>query len=184
MQVGYKFRFFGEDAEVAARECNIFAYPDRNFMTASIPVPRLRVYVRRLVEAGHKVLLLHFCNSKYKTAADIERCACTTFLACLQARILTLCAKPCLCTKGLSIVRSDNTCAGGHRAPDGDGGAEEGGRQPQRALRAQDDRALHPRHAGGPLQDSLPYQSRHKLCPAKPPVYPCASPYPFGCPVM
>ena len=54
-QVGYKFRFFGEDAEVAARECNIFCYPDRNFMTASIPVPRLHVYVRRLVEAGHKV---------------------------------------------------------------------------------------------------------------------------------
>ena len=54
-QVGYKYRFFGEDAEIAARECNIFCYPDRNFMTASIPVPRLHVYVRRLVEAGHKV---------------------------------------------------------------------------------------------------------------------------------
>lgn len=42
-------------AETAARECNIFAFPDHNFMTASIPVPRLHVYVRRLVEAGHKV---------------------------------------------------------------------------------------------------------------------------------
>ena len=56
LQVGYKFRFFGEDAEIAARECNIFCYPDRNFMTASIPVPRLHVYVRRLVEAGFKVI--------------------------------------------------------------------------------------------------------------------------------
>lgn len=55
-QVGYKFRFFGEDAEIAARECNIFSYPDRNFMTASIPVPRLHVYVRRLVQAGYKVM--------------------------------------------------------------------------------------------------------------------------------
>ena len=55
MAVGYKFRFFGEDAETAARECNIFCYPDRNFMVASIPVPRLHVYVRRLVRAGHKV---------------------------------------------------------------------------------------------------------------------------------
>lgn len=42
-------------AEIAARECNIFAFPDHNFMTASIPVPRLHVYVRRLVEGGHKV---------------------------------------------------------------------------------------------------------------------------------
>lgn len=31
------------------------SYPDRNFMTASVPLPRLHVYVRRLVEAGHKV---------------------------------------------------------------------------------------------------------------------------------
>ena len=56
-QVGYKFRFFGKDAETAASVCRIFAYPDRNFMTASIPVPRLHAYVRRLVAAGHKVHL-------------------------------------------------------------------------------------------------------------------------------
>ena len=54
-QVGYKMRFFGDDAEVAASVCNIFCYPDRNFMTASFPVMKLPVYVRRLVEAGHKV---------------------------------------------------------------------------------------------------------------------------------
>lgn len=53
--MGYKFRFFGKDAEIAASTCNIFCYPDRNFMTASVPVPRLHVHVRRLVAAGHKV---------------------------------------------------------------------------------------------------------------------------------
>ena len=42
-------------ADIASKECNIFAYPDHNFLTASIPVPRLHVYVRRLVEAGYKV---------------------------------------------------------------------------------------------------------------------------------
>ena len=57
MQVGYKYRLFGEDAEVASSLCNIFSYPDRNFMTASVPVHRLHVYVRRLVEAGYKVML-------------------------------------------------------------------------------------------------------------------------------
>ncbi|KAL0026611.1 hypothetical protein WJX77_010338 [Trebouxia sp. C0004] len=55
VEVGYKMRFFGEDADTASKECNIFAYPDHNFLTASIPVPRLHVYVRRLVEAGYKV---------------------------------------------------------------------------------------------------------------------------------
>eukprot|EP00884_Botryococcus_braunii_P017424 jgi/Botrbrau1/4365/Bobra.105_2s0012.1 len=55
IEVGYKFRFFGEDAEIAARLCNIMAFPDRNFLSASCPVHRLPVYARRLVEAGYKV---------------------------------------------------------------------------------------------------------------------------------
>ena len=37
------------------RVLNIFAYQSRNYLTASVPVARLHVYVRRLVEAGHKV---------------------------------------------------------------------------------------------------------------------------------
>lgn len=59
--MGYKFRFFGPDAEVAAQVCNIFAYHDEKMgaMSASVPVPRLHVHVRRLVEAGHKVRLHH-----------------------------------------------------------------------------------------------------------------------------
>jgi DNA mismatch repair protein MSH3 len=40
VEVGYKFRFFGEDARIAS---------------ASIPVHRLHVHVKRLVAAGHKV---------------------------------------------------------------------------------------------------------------------------------
>jgi DNA mismatch repair ATPase MutS len=47
LQVGYKMRFFGEDAETASRVCNIYCYPDHNFMTASIPVHRLPIHVRR-----------------------------------------------------------------------------------------------------------------------------------------
>ncbi|XP_065188245.1 DNA mismatch repair protein Msh3-like [Sycon ciliatum] len=55
VECGYKFRFFGEDAEVAARVLNIFCHPMHNFMNASIPVQRLPVHVRRLVMAGYKV---------------------------------------------------------------------------------------------------------------------------------
>ena len=47
--------FFGEDAEAAARVLGLYCYPDHNFLTASIPVGRLPVHVRRLVQAGHKV---------------------------------------------------------------------------------------------------------------------------------
>ncbi|XP_054842632.1 DNA mismatch repair protein Msh3 [Eublepharis macularius] len=55
VECGYKYRFFGEDAEVAAKELNIFCHQDHNFMTASIPTHRLFVHVRRLVAKGYKV---------------------------------------------------------------------------------------------------------------------------------
>ncbi|KAK9059646.1 hypothetical protein SSX86_020350 [Deinandra increscens subsp. villosa] len=55
IEVGYKFRFFGQDAENAARVLGIYAHMDHNFLTASIPTFRLNVHVRRLVSAGYKV---------------------------------------------------------------------------------------------------------------------------------
>jgi DNA mismatch repair protein MSH3 len=55
VECGYKYRFFGEDAEIAAKELDIFCHPDHNFMTASIPTHRLFVHVRRLVAKGLKV---------------------------------------------------------------------------------------------------------------------------------
>lgn len=68
MEVGYKFRFFGEDARIAAKELSIVCIPGKfrydehpseahldRFASASIPVHRLSVHVKRLVAAGHKV---------------------------------------------------------------------------------------------------------------------------------
>ncbi|XP_072272312.1 DNA mismatch repair protein Msh3 [Pyxicephalus adspersus] len=55
VECGYKYRFFGQDAEIAARELNIYCHLDHNFMTASIPTHRLFVHVRRLVAKGYKV---------------------------------------------------------------------------------------------------------------------------------
>ena len=54
-QVGYKYRFFGEDATAASGVLNIFAFADRNFLVCGGPTHRGALYVRRLVEAGHKV---------------------------------------------------------------------------------------------------------------------------------
>ncbi|XP_059193472.1 DNA mismatch repair protein Msh3 isoform X2 [Centropristis striata] len=55
VECGYKYRFFGEDADIAAKELNIVCHLDHNFMTCSIPTHRLFVHVRRLVSQGHKV---------------------------------------------------------------------------------------------------------------------------------
>ncbi|XP_006889950.1 PREDICTED: DNA mismatch repair protein Msh3 [Elephantulus edwardii] len=55
VECGYKYRFFGSDAEIAAQELNIYCHLDHNFMTASIPTHRLFVHVRRLVAKGYKV---------------------------------------------------------------------------------------------------------------------------------
>ncbi|KAF9166181.1 Mismatch repair protein msh3 [Actinomortierella ambigua] len=55
IEVGYKFKFFGEDAQIASKELSIAHFMDHNFYTASIPVHRLDVHVRRLVHAGYKV---------------------------------------------------------------------------------------------------------------------------------
>ncbi|KAJ4843190.1 hypothetical protein Tsubulata_008107, partial [Turnera subulata] len=55
VEVGYRYRFFGHDAEVASRVLGIYAHVDHNFLTASIPTFRLNVHVRRLVGQGYKV---------------------------------------------------------------------------------------------------------------------------------
>lgn len=60
VECGYKYRFFGKDAEIAAEELNIYAHMDHNFMTASIPVFRLHAHVGRLVEKGY--FLNHLCS--------------------------------------------------------------------------------------------------------------------------
>ncbi len=68
VEVGYKFKFFGEDARIAAKELSIVCIPGKyrfdehpseahlnRFASASIPVHRLPVHAKRLVQAGHKV---------------------------------------------------------------------------------------------------------------------------------
>ncbi|WVQ74512.1 hypothetical protein IAR50_004113 [Cryptococcus sp. DSM 104548] len=55
MEVGYKYKFHGDDAKVAARELGIVAFPKRNFYSASIPVHRLHIHVKKLISLGYKV---------------------------------------------------------------------------------------------------------------------------------
>ncbi len=53
VECGYKYRFFGEDAELAARELNIMCIMNQNLLGGSIPTQRIWVHVRRLTDAGY-----------------------------------------------------------------------------------------------------------------------------------
>ncbi|KAL1916809.1 uncharacterized protein VTP21DRAFT_5513 [Calcarisporiella thermophila] len=73
VEVGYKYRFFGEDAQVASKELGIACFLDHNFYTASIPTHRLHVHVRRLVYAGHKVGVVQQTETAALKAAGDNR---------------------------------------------------------------------------------------------------------------
>lgn len=55
IEVGYKFRFFGNDVEIVVCVFGIFVYYNYNFLFVSILMFRFYVYVWRLVEVGYKV---------------------------------------------------------------------------------------------------------------------------------
>ena len=58
VECGYRIRFFGEDAVVAALVLSIVAHHDHSFMVASVPTHRFLVHARRLIAAGHRVALV------------------------------------------------------------------------------------------------------------------------------
>ena len=86
VEVGYKYRFFGEDARIAAKELSIVCIPGKmrydehpseahidRFASASIPVHRLHVHVKRLVAAGHKVGVVRQLETAALKAAGDNR---------------------------------------------------------------------------------------------------------------
>lgn len=86
MEVGYKFRFFGEDARVASKELGIVCIPGKfrydehpseahlnRFASASFPTHRLQVHVKRLVQANHKVGVVRQLETAALKAAGDNR---------------------------------------------------------------------------------------------------------------
>ncbi|KAE9400754.1 hypothetical protein BT96DRAFT_956745 [Gymnopus androsaceus JB14] len=55
VEVGYKYKFFDEDAKIAADVLGMVAFCDRNFVTASIPVERRDIHLKNLLSRGHRV---------------------------------------------------------------------------------------------------------------------------------
>ncbi|KAI9328780.1 DNA mismatch repair protein msh3, partial [Obelidium mucronatum] len=75
VEVGYKYRFFEEDALTAAKELNIVAYMDKNLKGASIPVHRLNVHVSKLVQLGYKVGIVRQTETAALKAAGDNKSA-------------------------------------------------------------------------------------------------------------
>ncbi|KAF2749987.1 DNA mismatch repair protein MSH3 [Sporormia fimetaria CBS 119925] len=86
MEVGYKFKFFGEDARIASKELGIVCIPGKyrydehpseahydRFASASFPVHRLQVHVKRLVQANHKVGVVRQIETAALKAAGDNR---------------------------------------------------------------------------------------------------------------
>ncbi|KAF2810332.1 DNA mismatch repair protein-like protein msh3 [Mytilinidion resinicola] len=86
MEVGYKFKFFGEDARIASKELGIVCIPGKfrydehpseahinRFASASFPVHRLQVHVKRLVKANHKVGVVRQIETAALKAAGDNR---------------------------------------------------------------------------------------------------------------
>ena len=87
-EVGYKFKFFGQDASIAAKELSIVCIPGKmrydehiseahlnHFASASVPVHRLHVHVKRLVNAGYKVGIVRQKETAALKAAGDNRSA-------------------------------------------------------------------------------------------------------------
>ncbi len=72
IECGYKYKFFGVDAEIASKVLGIFSYPDRNFLNASVPTARIQHHVRRLVSAGYEVGIVSQTETAAIKASDAK----------------------------------------------------------------------------------------------------------------
>ncbi|KAF2657313.1 DNA mismatch repair protein MSH3 [Lophiostoma macrostomum CBS 122681] len=86
MEVGYKFKILGDDARIASKELGIVCIPGKfrydehpseahynRFASASFPVHRLQVHVKRLVQANHKVGVVRQIETAALKAAGDNR---------------------------------------------------------------------------------------------------------------
>ncbi|KAK9456659.1 muts domain V-domain-containing protein [Dipodascopsis uninucleata] len=87
IEVGYKFHFYGNDAYIASKELNIYLSPgwktieepfnpatqQEKFASSSVPVNRIYVHVKRLIEKGHKVGIVRQTETAALKAAGDNR---------------------------------------------------------------------------------------------------------------
>ncbi|CAK1368035.1 DNA mismatch repair protein msh3 [Cercospora beticola] len=86
VEVGYKYRLYGEDARVAAKVLSVVCIPGKmrfdehpseahmtRFAGASFPTHRLHVHVKRLINAGHKVGIVRQLETAALKAAGANK---------------------------------------------------------------------------------------------------------------
>lgn len=75
IQVGYKYRFFGNDAVVVSQLVNIMLVPheDARFQYCSIPDIRLHVHLKKLLEFGHTVGVIKQTQTSFEAKGLFER---------------------------------------------------------------------------------------------------------------
>ncbi|USW58001.1 Putative DNA mismatch repair protein MutS, core [Septoria linicola] len=86
VEVGYKYRLYGEDARVAAKILSVVCIPGKmrfdehpseahmtRFAGASFPTHRLHVHVKRLINAGHKVGIVRQLETAALKAAGANK---------------------------------------------------------------------------------------------------------------
>lgn len=62
-EVGYKYRWFGPDAEITARLLQFYLHPDRHFLTCSGPTGRANIYIQCIINGGYKVCHVFHAHS-------------------------------------------------------------------------------------------------------------------------
>lgn len=70
VEVGYKMKFFEQDARIASQVLNIACYTEKNLLTAMVPVTRMYFHIKRLIAQGYKVGISRQTETRaLKTAA-------------------------------------------------------------------------------------------------------------------
>ncbi len=105
VEVGYRYRFFGSDAEIAARVFRITCHQDRNFMTASVPTFNgPGSYVRKLVSEGYKVGVV----SQTETAAGKQTNPDSTLSGPFQRSLTAVYTRTTLLGEDVSFKQAES----------------------------------------------------------------------------
>lgn len=75
IQVGYKYKFFGEDAKIVSKLINIMLIPngDDRFDYCSIPDNRLHVHLKKILDYGHIVGVVKQTQSSFEAKGLFQR---------------------------------------------------------------------------------------------------------------
>ena len=90
MHVGYKFRFFNNDASVASAILGIHVYQGKSMLAASVPLHRGSIHATRLVKSGFKVAVVKQSQLNSRFIRHVDRILTPATLRIASVSIDTL----------------------------------------------------------------------------------------------